>query len=255
MNAGTQPEGSSAAITQLNGTGQTDVVVIAAATIGVIDDGNPIVEFPSVAGKLTPSNVVGQFSSDTLQDIVYIDTNSNRVRWAQGDTFDINTSSGFYQDVGVRPLDVAKGDLDGDGDTDIVVANQGSHTVSILKNNNASMVSFSLVSMAALVSGTNGVNALQPSSVAVGDVDGDGDLDVVTANSDDLPGQSSVSLLLNDGTGVLTLATPLFPMEVPRKPIAVELADMNGDGALDIITSHAYTDNGNSYVSVALALP
>ena len=61
---------------------------------------------------------------------------------------------------------------------------------------------------------------------AVGDVDNDGDLDVY------LTGFNGDVLLLNDGTGHFTLSTT--PLN-SGYATAVALADINGDGNLDVI--------------------
>ncbi len=65
-------------------------------------------------------------------------------------------------------------------------------------------------------------------SLAIGDVNGDGQLDAVTANGS---GQQTVSLLLGDGTGNLKRDRDLA---VEGQPKAIALKDLDGDGRLDI---------------------
>jgi hypothetical protein len=76
--------------------------------------------------------------------------------------------------------------------------------------------------------------------MATGDFDGDGDLDLVTAN---LNG-SSVSIRFNDGQGKFNGSTDLPVVN----PMGVALADMNGDSVLDLL-ANSYKDN---YVAVFL---
>ena len=83
--------------------------------------------------------------------------------------------------VGTSPSRVALGDLDGDGDLDAVVANDGSDNVSVLIGDGAGGFT------AAAPVGAGG----EPRSVALGDVDGDGDLDALVANA----GSNNVSVL------------------------------------------------------------
>jgi hypothetical protein len=60
---------------------------------------------------------------------------------------------------------IAVGDFNGDGNADLAIANQGSHSVSILLGNGTGGFS------APVTFGTGGTS---PTAVAVGDFDGDG---------------------------------------------------------------------------------
>ncbi len=69
------------------------------------------------------------------------------------------------------------------------------------------------------------------------DVDGDGSLDIVTANADRLSigGQAPYRVLLNDGTGAFDDRTrDIFPESVRGIGFDVEAADLNRDGLLDV---------------------
>ncbi|MGO9519535.1 MAG: FG-GAP-like repeat-containing protein, partial [Candidatus Korobacteraceae bacterium] len=67
-----------------------------------------------------------------------------------------------------------------------------------------------------------------PSSIAAGDLNGDGKLDLVVANFD----TAKISILLGQGNG--TFATPVdYP--VGKQPTFVLVGDVNGDGKLDVV--------------------
>ena len=77
-----------------------------------------------------------------------------------------------------------------------------------------------------------------PTAVAVGDFNGDGKMDVVTANQDG-PG---VSLLLGKGNGKFQPCRNFTAGDTPTNILA---ADVNGDGRLDVVV----TNGGNNTIS------
>ena len=75
-----------------------------------------------------------------------------------------------------------------------------------------------------------------PFSISSGDFNGDGRLDLATANviSD------NVSVLLGDGMGSFAGATNISVGEGPR---CIKTTDLNGDGMLDLVTGNEFSDN------------
>ena len=120
--------------------------------------------------------------------------------------------------------DIAVAELTGDANLDVAVPNSGffDSAVDILPGDGAggfgAPMSFPV--------------ELGPKGIAVGDLNGDGHFDLVTANAMDL------TVLLGDGAGSYTPA-PRSPFAVglPPSPTDVVLADMNGDGLLDVVVS------------------
>lgn len=83
-----------------------------------------------------------------------------------------------------------------------------------------------------------------PVSVLAEDINQDGFLDVVTANSL----SDNVSVIL--GGVDLSFGTPLN-FSVGSAPLVVVVADLNGDSFLDLITANGASDD----VSVRLSVP
>jgi len=75
-----------------------------------------------------------------------------------------------------------------------------------------------------------------PYSVSIGDLNGDGAADIVTANAD----SDNVSVLLGNGDG--TFATQIT-YTVAANPISVSIGDLDGDGAEDIVTANSDSDS------------
>ena len=163
---------------------------------------------------------------------------------AQGGTGQF--AGGSQVGVGTAPGSLATGDVDGDGDLDLVVANTGfynaqGNTVSVRLNNGTG-------TFAAPASGAELTVGTQPQKVVLGDVDADGDLDLLTANY----GSNTVSLRLNNGSG--SFAAPAVGAEVPVNAAAsLALADVDADGDLDLLGLNGiYSAAANGSVSVRL---
>jgi hypothetical protein len=123
--------------------------------------------------------------------------------------------------VGVRPVALALGDVAGDGALDVVVANEGSGSITVLENRGGDLVS--LFSRA--VNGT-------PSAVVVKDVNRDGLLDISVAKQDAQGGWVSVFQREEEG-GLRFIAD--FP--TGDSPSALAVADLDQDGLPDLATT------------------
>ena len=77
---------------------------------------------------------------------------------------------------------------------------------------------------------------INPNSVAVGDFNGDGKLDLAVANSFD----NFVSVLLGKGDGTFQAAVNYG---TGSGPLSVAVGDFNGDGKLDLVVTNAFDNN------------
>jgi hypothetical protein len=173
--------------------------------------------------------------------------NTVSVRLNGGNATGSNTgvfSSGSDTPVGTTPQVLTLGDVDGDGDLDLLSSNFATSTVSVRLNGGNALGS----GLGIFSNGSDVVVGASPIGVAVGDVDGDGDLDLLCANY----AGGTVSVLLNGGDATGT-NTGTFSngstVTVGTSPINIAVADVDGDGDLDFLTA-SYLSTGT--VSVRL---
>lgn len=139
--------------------------------------------------------------------------------------------------AGTRPIAVEIGDIDGDGRRDIVAANGfngvGGNSITILRN----LATPGVIDATSFAPRFNFATGLGPIGLALADLDLDGKLDVVVANS----GNSSVSVFRNNATpGVIDAGTfdARLDFSSGSSIRALAVADMDGDGRPDIAVSN-----------------
>ncbi len=186
----------------------------------------------------SPQDVAaGDLDGDGLVDLAIINNVSNTVsvfrntasseKVSYADKIDFATGSG--------PNSIAIGDLDGDGKTDLAVANSSSNTVSLYKN----IGSTGTISFGTSIDIITGAN---PQSVSIGDLDGDGKADLAITNGAD----ATVSVLLNTGSvGIVRYANKV-DFATGSNPFSAVIGDLDSDGNSDI----AIANNASNTISV-----
>ena len=124
---------------------------------------------------------------------------------------------------------VTAGDLDGDGDVDLIVASLNGQDLIYLNNGTGIFTTANL-----------GGPTTDSQVVALGDIDGDGDLDAAVGRA------GAGELYTNNGSGTFTSAGSL-----PAGIVKCEFGDLTGDGLPDLATNVGYLVNtGGSFGSV-----
>ncbi len=119
-------------------------------------------------------------------------------------------------------------DLDGDNDNDIVSVEFGGNTIAWFENLNG----FGTFGTKQIIT----TEVLQPSVVDVGDIDNDGDNDIVSISVND----GKVAWYKNNGTGNFGEQKLIDSNLI--KGIVLSLSDVDGDGYLDIVASNVDPD-------------
>ncbi len=237
----------------VNGDGKRDLIVANEInnTVSVLlNTTAPGATTPSFATQQTfatggqPFSVAtADVNSDGLPDLIVTNAQDNTVSVLLNTTAPGATTPSFATQqtfvAGTSPESVIAADVNGDGKRDLIVVNEGDNTVSVLLNTTAPGASTpSFATQQTFATG------LQPASVTAADLNGDGKPDLIVANA----GANTVSVLLNTtvpGASALSFAAQQS-FAAGNTPELVAVADLNGDGKLDLIVAN----EGDSTVSV-----
>ena len=220
----------------VDGDGDEDVVVATRAGRSIsllINDGGALRE--GLGGSIDalqyyssdPAQLMrGDFNLDGMDDVATVNPSNSSLELFFGSPGGGLIPSGIYY-IGNSPETLTVMDIDGDKDEDVVVGNHnephegdGFATLSTLRNLYYGV--FHPVSYYTVGASPRGIYAA--------DADGDGALDLGTANYFG----SSVSVLYGNGVG--EFSSPYF-VPIGLEPYSVLLEDLNGDGLKDIASA------------------
>jgi Domain of unknown function (DUF4347)/FG-GAP-like repeat/Calx-beta domain/RTX calcium-binding nonapeptide repeat (4 copies)/FG-GAP repeat len=190
---------------------------------------------------LSPVSVAVQdFNGDSKPDLAVVNANSDNISILLGiGDGSFGAASDFA--VGIVPRSVTVKDFNSDGKIDLAVANSYSSNISVLPGMGEG-------SFGEATNFSAGSSSL-PVSIISEDFNGDGILDLATANNSDvfLSSNNNISVLLGTGDGSFGQATH-FTVEPGSSAIAV--GDFNNDNKPDLMTANADSNN----VSVLLGI-
>jgi hypothetical protein len=183
---------------------------------------------PETAGNKPVSIAASDFDGDGDVDLAVANQQSFNVSLlannGSGNFSELATSP---ESAGTFPQGVSAIDIEGDGDSDLAIANQGSNDVTILRNNGSANFSQPPTSPEPV-----GMRPLRPPAVA--DFDDDGDLDLAVTNADD----DNVTILANRGTGNFLPASS-SPEAAGDGAGSIAVGDLDGDGDRDLAIANA----------------
>ena len=200
-------------------------------------DGSFLWGGPEIPTGIRPRYVTtADFNGDGLPDLAVTNHGSATVAVLLGRPGGgLAPEAGSPFPVGVMPWAVAAADLNGDGRTDLAVADGGSDTVTLLERGAAG----GFTPMAGSPVSVPG----QPVGLATADFNRDGRLDLAVSQFSN----NTLSVLLRQPSGAYGLDAG-SPLAVGTHPHDVVATDFNRDGKPDLAT----TNNGVGSVSVLL---
>jgi hypothetical protein len=210
----------------LNGDGIPDLLVPSNGTvIAYLGNGDGTFTQKRATAAATGGYLaLGDFNHDGKVDFA---TSGNLLALGNGD-------GTFQTPVPIEPLlyngltNIAAGDLNGDGWTDLVLTQESDSYIYVLLNNQKGGWTETKIDV------VDGRALLGPTQVLLTDLSGTGNLDIVTATE-----FGSAAVYLGNGTGAFTASGVLYPTGAGDSGSVIAISDVNGDGIPDLVVTEA----------------
>ena len=243
-------------LSDFNGDGHLDIIFISEDDFEneyYWNTGNGTFVTSSTSLPYTASNAAAaiDLTNDGMPDLILGNNDQNMILVNDG-FGNLLEESNRLPILFEKTHDIKMFDIEGDGDMDMFVANAGTNRLMI----NTGTGFFIDASLARIPQGLY----LDTRKVVVGDIDGDGDMDMFLCNVEfNLATDSQDRLFLNDGNGYFTDATDRLPTKNNQTLDAVFI-DFDNDGDQDIITANVFDtpmnillNSGNQFYNVTTA--
>jgi hypothetical protein len=223
------------AVGDVNSDGIPDLVVAndQDRTVSVLlgDPAHPgqfLTQLTYAVGFLPTGIAINDFNRDGVPDLAVVNRGDGTIGILLGDPAHpgLFLAQSTYA-VGQSPYFVATGDLNGDGYADLVVTNSLSNNISVLLGDPSHPGQFLTQTVYPV--------GMYPYAVALGDLNGDGKLDIAVTNTN----EGTLGVLLADANhqGDFLAEVTYGLGSANGRNSALAIGDVNGDGIPDIVSS------------------
>jgi len=236
--AGGQPS-NSVSVGDLDGDGKLDLVVtnLMSTYLSIFKNTSTLDGSVSYAplvkleiGTDSYSVSIGDLDGDGKPDLAVVGSNAVSIfRNTSSKSGVISFAPKVTIASGTSSTAISMADVDGDSKTDLVIANLVDNSVSILRNKGIAIGIISFETSVIYPTGTN------PYSLSIGDLNGDGKADLVTANINN----NTISVLQNNSSIGSINYSKYVDFVTGSGPNSIAINDLNGDGKLDLAVTNS----------------
>lgn len=198
------------------------------STTGAISFGTRV-DVALAGGSIVNAMATGDIDADGKVDLAFACGSANTISFLENNSTvgSIAFLAPTTFALGATAQGIALGDIDTDGKIDLVVGS-GTSNIAEIKNNSGANIAFSTITTVASIANT-------VTDVALGDIDGDGKLDIAVGYSSG----TQVSIYKNNsstGTASIAAKVDFTTASSYTNPSQVTLGDLNGDAKMDLFS-------------------